>query len=104
MPRRSPVGWRSFSSWVKRVALRDPACALRQGARSARRWLSVFLLVSLAGCGRFAVRPNEKEHLADRTMRFDGDQQEIAAEEHVLESREGSAGGRGTGAGGCGCN
>ena len=96
MPRRSPVGWRSFSSWVKRVALRDPACALR--------WLSVVLLVSLAGCGRFAVRPNEKEHLADRTMRFDGDQQEIAAEEHVLESREGSAGGRGTGAGGCGCN
>ena len=69
-----------------------------------RSFSSLLLLVSLAGCGRFAVRPNEKEHLADRTMRFDTDQQEIAAEEHVLESREGSAGGRGTGAGGCGCN
>jgi hypothetical protein len=72
------VGWRSFSSLI--------------------------LLLALAGCGRWAVRPNEKEHLADRTMRFDADLQEIAAEEHVLESREGSAGGRGTGGGGCGCN
>jgi hypothetical protein len=73
------VGWRSFSS-------------------------GLLLVLALAGCGRFAVRPNEKEHLADRTMRFDADPQEIAAEEHVLESREGSAGGRGTGSGGCGCN
>jgi hypothetical protein len=72
------VGWRSFSS--------------------------LLLSLALAGCGRWAVRPNEKEHLADRTMRFDADLQEIAAEEHVLESREGSAGGRGTGGGGCGCN
>jgi hypothetical protein len=72
------VGWRSFSSLV--------------------------LVAALAGCGRFAVRPNEKEHLADRTMRFDPDAQEAAADDHVLESREGAAGGRGTGAGGCGCN
>jgi hypothetical protein len=58
----------------------------------------------LAGCGRFAVRPNEKEHLADRTMRFDADEQELAADDHILESREGASGGRGTGGGGCGCN
>ncbi len=57
-----------------------------------------------AGCGRFAVRPNEKEHLADRTMQFDQDGQEAASDEHVLSNREGSAGGRGSGGGGCGCN
>lgn len=69
-----------------------------------RSFFSVVLIVALAGCGRFAVRPNEKELLADRTMRFDPDAQEASADSHVLESREGSSGGRGTGAGGCGCN
>jgi uncharacterized protein DUF4266 len=58
----------------------------------------------LAGCGRFAVRANEKEHLADRTMRFDPDEQEAGSDDHILESREGAAGGRGSGGGGCGCN
>jgi hypothetical protein len=59
---------------------------------------------SLVGCGRYAVRPNEKEHLADRTMQFDPDAQETNADDHVLANREGSSGGRGTGGGGCGCN
>jgi hypothetical protein len=74
------VGWRSFSRWILLVA------------------------VALGGCGRFAVRPNEKELLADRTMRFDPDEQEASADDHVLESREGSSGGRATSGGGCGCN
>lgn len=71
--------------------------------RSSSRWLLVGLLLA-AGCGRFAVRPSEKEHLADRTMRFDADRQEAAADDHVQNNREGSAGGRGTSGGGCGCN
>jgi Domain of unknown function (DUF4266) len=57
-----------------------------------------------AGCGRYAVRATEKEHLADRTMQIDPDGQEANAEEHVLSNREGSTGGRGGGGGGCGCN
>jgi hypothetical protein len=65
-------------------------------------WLA--LATPLLGCGRHAVRASEKEHLADRVMQFDDDAHEAAADEHVLESREGSAGGRGTGGGGCGCN
>jgi hypothetical protein len=73
------VGWRSFSKLV-------------------------LLALVASGCGRFAVRPNEKELLADRTMRFDPDVQEASSDDHVLESREGSSGGRGTGGGGCGCN
>ena len=77
------MDWRSFSRWVAAALL---ACA---GA---------------AGCGRFAVRASEKEHLADLTMRFDADAHEAAADDHVLSNREGSTGGRGTGGGGCGCN
>ena len=69
-----------------------------------RSFSSLLLLAALAGCGRYAVRPNEKEHLADRTMRFDADDQESATDDHVYGSREGATGGRGTTGGGCGCN
>jgi Domain of unknown function (DUF4266) len=61
-------------------------------------------VTSTAGCGRFAVRANEKEFLADPIMVFDQDPQEATADEHVLSNREGAAGGAGTGGGGCGCN
>lgn len=74
------------------------------GWRFSFRLMLLGTALAVAGCGRWAVRPNEKEHLADRTMRFDSDSQEAAADDHILESREGSSGGRGTGAGGCGCN
>ncbi len=66
--------------------------------------LIILMIVALAGCGRFAVRANEKEHLADPVMAFDGDGQSAAADEHILTNREGAAGGRGTTGGGCGCN
>ncbi len=82
MPRSTAVAW-SSSSKLFAVAL---------------------LVAALAGCGRFAVRPNEKEHLADRTMQFDPDGQEAASDDHVLSNREGSSGGKGSGGGGCGCN
>ena len=74
--------------------------------RPLPRIATAVLLASaaLAGCGRHAVRPNEKELLADPIMLFDQDRQEAAADEHVLTNREGAAGGAGTGGGGCGCN
>jgi hypothetical protein len=59
---------------------------------------------ALGGCGRWAVRPQERELLADRAMQLDGDPLEAATDEHVLSNREGSTGGAGTGGGGCGCN
>ena len=61
-------------------------------------------LLGLSGCGRYAVRPDEKEYLADRIMQTDFDTQEAASDEHVLTNREGAAGGNGAGGGGCGCN
>ncbi len=65
---------------------------------------AILAVTGLAGCGRFAVRANEKEYLADPIMTFDQDLQEAAADEHVLSNREGAAGGTGAGGGGCGCN
>jgi hypothetical protein len=72
--------------------------------RFSFRAFVVAVALCAAGCGRWAVRPDEKEHLADRTMKFDPDGQEAAADEHVLSNREGGTGGRGSGGGGCGCN
>lgn len=66
--------------------------------------IATVLIAGLSACGRHAVRATEKEFLADRIMMFDDDGQEANADEHVLTNREGSAGGRGTTGGGCGCN
>jgi hypothetical protein len=72
------------------------------------RWMAAALLLGAvstsAGCGRWAVRPQERELLADRAMQLDGDPQEAATDDHVLSNREGSHGAGGTGGGGCGCN
>ena len=69
-----------------------------------RSFSSLLVILSLAGCGRYAVRASEKEYLADQTMVFDQDTQTSAADEHVISNREGAAGGNGAGGGGCGCN
>lgn len=66
--------------------------------------LLLLLALLAAGCGRFAVRANEKEFLADPAMAFDHDEQEAAADDHILTNREGAAGGGGAQGGGCGCN
>jgi hypothetical protein len=70
----------------------------------ARSVLSIGLALSIASCGRAAVRASEKEFLANQVMVFDHDGHETEANEHVLENREGASGGRGAGGGGCGCN
>jgi hypothetical protein len=53
---------------------------------------------------KWTVRPHQRELLADRIMKLDADPQEQAAEQHILENREGAVGGSGTAGGGCGCN
>ena len=59
-----------------------------------------------AGCGtaKWTVKPHQRELLADRIMKLDGDGQERAADQHMLSNREGALGGSGTAGGGCGCN
>jgi hypothetical protein len=50
------------------------------------------------------VRPWERGHLADYTMRPGRDPLTNSIAEHVWFTREAFAGGRGVGGGGCGCN
>jgi hypothetical protein len=69
-----------------------------------RSFALLAILGALAGCGRYAVRADEKEYLADRIMQADYDTLETASDQHVLVNREGSEGGFGAAGGGCGCN
>ena len=62
------------------------------------------LLVGGCSISKWTVKPHQRELLADKIMQLDADQQERAAEEHVLANREGAIGGTGTSGGGCGCN
>ncbi len=67
--------------------------------------LSLTLLgagLGLTGCQ--TVQPWERELLADYTMRPDRDPLHETMSEHIYFSREASAGGKGVGASGCGCN
>jgi len=61
-------------------------------------------LALLAGGGCVNVKPWQREHLADYTMRSDRDPLGVAQAEHIWFSREEATGGRGVGGGGCGCN
>ena len=66
-------------------------------------WLLLLALAVLSpGCT--VVQPWQRGELADYTMRPDRDPLSDLFEEHVYFTREGAAGGRGVGGGGCGCN
>lgn len=63
---------------------------------------TLFVVVGLSGC--VTVRPEDREILSDATMRFGARSGADGIEAHVLSNREGSIGGSGGSAGGCGCN
>ena len=71
-------------------------------------WVRIGMLAGLSllglasGCA--VVQPWERGELADYNMRPDRDPLSDLFEEHVYFTREGAAGGRGVGGGGCGCN
>jgi hypothetical protein len=46
----------------------------------------IVAMLSSVGCGHFGVKPHQRELLADRIMKLDGDAQEKAADEHVLSN------------------
>jgi hypothetical protein len=62
----------------------------------------VALAAAATGCVR--VKPYERELLAKPTMTFQPDPHEDVLDNHMLEAREGAAGGYGSAGGGCGCN
>ena len=66
--------------------------------------LALAALLLGAGCATTPVQAWQRGSLTDYTMRPDRDPLAIAMAEHTWVSREGSAGGRGVGGSGCGCN
>ncbi len=65
-------------------------------------WL--VLLALLGGCSHPGVKPWQRGVLARPDMMLGGDALDAAFDEHIYFSKEGSSGGRGFAAGGCGCN
>jgi hypothetical protein len=85
------------------------ASIFSRGKRLARRLVLLGLVAAAVvsnGCSvsKWTVRPHQRELLADKIMSLDAIGQEQAAEQHILENREGAVGGSGTSGGGCGCN
>ncbi len=75
--------------------------------RALARGMVALACLTAAGCGSsrsWLGKPHQRELLSDRMMRFDSRKQERAADQHVLQTREGAMGGNGTAGGGCGCN
>jgi hypothetical protein len=66
--------------------------------------LLLLLPAALLAVSCTTVKPWQREHLADYTMRPNRDPLSISIAEHVWFTREAFAGGRGVGGGGCGCN
>jgi hypothetical protein len=85
------------------------ASIFSRGKRLARRLVLLGVVAAAlvsSGCAasKWTVRPHQRELLADKIMSLDAIGQEQAAEQHILENREGAVGGNGTAGGGCGCN
>lgn len=62
----------------------------------------LLLVLLLAGCA--PVKPWQRETLAHPLMQPKPDGLTAAGDEHMLDAREGSAGGSAQSGGGCGCN
>ena len=66
--------------------------------------LTVIFGIFSCGCTAPKVQPWERATLTSYPMRADRDPQATLMAEHTWFSREASAGGRGVGGSGCGCN
>jgi hypothetical protein len=63
------------------------------------------MLAALAsGCAATAVRPWDRDLLAQKKMRLVPSPMVSAVDDHIYFSKEGSMGGMDVGGGGCGCN
>ena len=76
--------------------------------RPTLRLLAAAALLALlgfaSGCAATAVRPWDRDLLAQKKMKFQPSPREAAVDDHIYFSKEGSTGGQSVGGGGCGCN
>lgn len=75
-----------------------------RGARAGLLVLLAALALLASGCAATAVKPWDRDLLAEKKMTFTPLPLEHAVDEHVYFSKEGSLGGTDMGGGGCGCN
>lgn len=67
----------------------------------------VLMLVSInliTACSQLGVQPWEKDLLADPRMELQANEIDKSFDDHIYFSKEATSGGRGSAAGGCGCN
>jgi len=69
-----------------------------------RTIISIAIAVSLSACSSLGVEPWEKDQLARADMALDSEKLDLALDDHIYFSKEGSSGGRSLAGGGCGCN
>ena len=65
---------------------------------------ALLVLVQLAGCASLGVQPWERDLLAKDEMALDSEGVDLALDDHIYFSKEGTSGGRAFAGGGCGCN
>ncbi|RTR40120.1 DUF4266 domain-containing protein [Shewanella canadensis] len=69
-----------------------------------RTIISIVIAISLSACSSLGVEPWEKDQLARADMALDSEKLDLALDDHIYFSKEGSSGGRSLAGGGCGCN
>ncbi|MGL4711679.1 MAG: DUF4266 domain-containing protein [Shewanella sp.] len=67
-------------------------------------FVAATLIIGLSGCSSLGVQPWEKGQLARSDMALDSEKLDLALDDHIYFSKEGSSGGRAFAGGGCGCN
>jgi len=72
--------------------------------RSLHAALLLLLAALAGGCAATAVRPWDRDLLAQKQMRLGPPPMVGAVDDHVYFSKEGSTGGMDVSGGGCGCN
>jgi len=75
---------------------------------SVRNLAAAVLLASLgalaSGCAATAVKPWDRDLLAQKKMQFAPSPLQYTIDQHIYFSKEASTGGLTVGGGGCGCN
>ncbi|MCE9680240.1 DUF4266 domain-containing protein [Shewanella sp. AS1] len=66
--------------------------------------LVALILTGLSACSSIGVQPWEKDQLARSDMALDAEMMDLALDDHIYFSKEGTSGGRSMAGGGCGCN
>lgn len=66
--------------------------------------LAIVILIGLSACSTLGVEPWEKDQLARADMALDSEKLDMALDDHIYFSKEGTSGGRSLAGGGCGCN